>query len=176
MARSGRIAWLVIFLASLAVGAGAQERHERGAQPGQGRHGEPGRGPGAGHGMERGRSGPVAGQHREPGRIHDGWRGDIRHFGGHDASRWQQGRWYHGAHGGRSGWWWIVGPTWYFYLTPVYPYPDPYEPPALVGIAPPPPPGTPPRYWYYCADPPGYYPYVAWCRVTWRAVPAYPPG
>lgn len=167
-----RFAWIAFCLAAVAAAAGAQDRHERGAQPRPGVHGGA---PGAGHGVQRNHP-PGFAPHRGPGRRADGWRGDIRHFGGHDFNRWQQGRWYHGAHGGRSGWWWIVGPSWYFYLAPIYPYPDPYQPPALADIAPPVPPGTPPRYWYYCADPPGYYPYVAWCRVTWRAVPAYPPG
>jgi hypothetical protein len=27
-------------------------------------------------------------------------------------------------------------------------------------------------YWYYCADPPGYYPYVTQCNTTWQTVPA----
>lgn len=161
-----RLAWIAFCLAAAA--AGAQDRHERGAQPRQGMHG------GApGHGGQR-KHPPGFAPQRGPGRPGDGWRGDIRHFRGHDFNRWQQGRWYHGAHGGRSGWWWIVGPSWYFYVAPVYPYPDPYQPPALAGIAPPVAPGSAPRYWYYCADPPGYYPYVAWCRGAWRAVPAYP--
>ena len=27
-------------------------------------------------------------------------------------------------------------------------------------------------YWYYCADPPGYYPYVTQCNTAWQTVPA----
>jgi hypothetical protein len=28
------------------------------------------------------------------------------------------------------------------------------------------------QIWYYCADPPGYYPYVTQCNAGWQAVPA----
>ncbi|WP_448191605.1 hypothetical protein [Azospirillum sp. sgz301742] len=89
---------------------------------------------------------------------------DIARFREHDLDRWRGGRWYHGHHDGRRGWWWIVGGVWYFYPVPVYPYPDPYLPP----VAPPPP---QPSY-YYCPSPPGYYPYVPECPTGWRAVPA----
>ncbi|HTY68227.1 MAG TPA: hypothetical protein VMH36_16345, partial [Alphaproteobacteria bacterium] len=27
---------------------------------------------------------------------------------------WHGGRWFHGEHGGRAGWWWVVGGVWYF--------------------------------------------------------------
>ena len=101
------------------------------------------------------------------------WRGDIRNFHQHDFRRWSGGRWYNGPHGGRSGWWWIVGPTWYFYSSHVYPYPDAYLPPVVV-VAPPLQPPMPPQYWYYCTDPPGYYPYVSQCLVNWQAVPSTP--
>lgn len=96
-----------------------------------------------------------------------GWHGDIRHFRDHDFDRWRGGHWMHGYHGGRLGWWWIVGPTWYFYPAPVYPYPDPYMPPVVAPAAPP-----PPQAWYYCDNPRGYYPYVPQCSVPWRVVPA----
>jgi hypothetical protein len=98
-----------------------------------------------------------------------GWQGDIRHFHEHDIVRWRGGRWFHGPHGGRAGWWWIVGPTWYFYPAPVYPFPDPYLPPVAAG-PPPAPPAS--QVWYYCPDPPGYYPYVPQCRTSWQPVPA----
>ena len=100
------------------------------------------------------------------------WHGDIRHFHERDLHRWRGGHWYHGRHAGRTGWWWIVGPAWYFYPAPIRPYPDPYLPP--VEVAPPPAAITPPQYWYYCANPPGYYPYVAQCRSRWKRVPATP--
>lgn len=43
-----------------------------------------------------------------------------------DYPHWHEGRWFHGPHDGRMGWWWIAGDGWYFYSAPVYPYPDPY--------------------------------------------------
>ncbi|MGA7181119.1 MAG: hypothetical protein WBX11_16255 [Thiobacillaceae bacterium] len=62
-----------------------------------------------------------------------GWHGDIRHFDRHDLDHWRyDGRWRHGWHDGRIGWWWVVGGIWYFYPAPLYPYPDPYVPPVVV--------------------------------------------
>ena len=100
---------------------------------------------------------------------HPRWRGEIGRFHEHDIEVWRGGRWYHGRHDGRMGWWWLVGGLWYFYPYPVYPYPDPYQPPA-VSLPP-----TSPGYWYYCADPAGYYPYVVECYGNWMQVPAAPP-
>jgi len=96
--------------------------------------------------------------------------GDIRHFHQHDYDRWRGGRWYNGRHDGRDGWWWVIGGTfWYFYNAPVYPYPNPYVPPAIHRrVAPPP--GS---YYYYCAPYRDYYPYVTTCPPGgWRLVPA----
>jgi hypothetical protein len=103
--------------------------------------------------------------HRPP------WRGDIRHFHRYDFHTWQRGRWHREHHGGRLGWWWVVGPSWYFYPAPVYPYPNPYVPPVIVVS---PTPENEPQYWYYCADPEGYYPYVEECAEEWQPVPAEP--
>jgi hypothetical protein len=101
------------------------------------------------------------------------WRDrDIHRFHEHDFERWRTGRWVHARHGGRLGWWWIVDGTWYYYPAPVYPYPDPFQPPVVVAA---PPPG-PPSFYYYCGNPAGYYPYVPQCPSGWRAVPAAPPG
>ncbi len=101
------------------------------------------------------------------------WHGDIRHFHQGDYGQWRSGHWFHGRHGGRLGWWWMVGPVWYFYPAPVYPYPDPFQPPAVgVPLAPS---SLPPQFWYYCDNPSGYYPYVPRCRGNWRALPATPP-
>jgi len=106
------------------------------------------------------------------------WRGHIERFHEHDWDLWRAGRWAHVEHGGRFGWWWVVGPTWYYYPQPVYPYPNPYEPPVAVvvpqaaaGPATPPP---APQNWYYCESARGYYPYVPTCPSGWRAVPATP--
>jgi len=105
-------------------------------------------GPGGGwHG------GPGGGWHGNPG----GWRGD--------PGAWRGGNWYHGWHGGVYGWWWAVpGYDWYAYDAPVYPYP-------AYPVAPAP---APTGYWYYCANPPGYYPYVQQCAGPWQPVPPSP--
>jgi hypothetical protein len=95
-------------------------------------------------------------------RHHEGWHGDIRHF---DHGYWRGGHWWHGPYGGRDGWWWIVGPDWYWYAAPVYPYPDPYVPPGQAA-------GT----WYWCDAYQQYYPYVGACPSGWRAVPMQPPA
>ncbi|HEY0524083.1 MAG TPA: hypothetical protein VGD08_11870 [Stellaceae bacterium] len=96
------------------------------------------------------------------------WRDrDIHHFREHDFDRWRAGRWYQGRHDGRAGWWWVVGGTWYYYPQPVYPYPDPYQPPVAAG-----PPPSPGAVYYYCDQPSGYYPYVPSCPSGWRMVPA----
>lgn len=118
----------------------------------------------------------------ERGREHEGeraqirgdhWRGDIRRFHEHDLDRWHGGHWFHGRNGDRLGWWWIVGPSWYFYNAPIYPAPDPYLPPQMAGNAPPAEVGAP-RFWYFCASPRGYYPYIAQCNVRWQQVSARP--
>ena len=80
-------------------------------------------------------------EHHEPG----GRRGDHRVHG------------VHGAHGG-------AGSVWFYYPGPIYPYPYPYMPPPLYEAP------LVPGYWYYCDDPPGYYPYVAECRMPWHTV------
>jgi len=95
------------------------------------------------------------------------WHGDIHSFRDHDLDYWHGGHWFHGPHGGRKGWWWVLGNAWYFYPAPVYPYPNPYIPPVM---APPPPAVT---YWYYCRHPRGYYPYVPACYGRWHEVPGY---
>lgn len=117
------------------------------------------------------------------------WGGDIHRFHERDFVRWRGGRWHHGRHDGRLGWWWVVGGVWYLYSSPVYPYPDPYQPPVVMVeqpasavaspvYAPPPvPTAAAPasvQYWYYCENPAGYYPYVPQCPSAWQKVPATP--
>jgi hypothetical protein len=105
------------------------------------------------------------------------WHGDIHRFGDHDWHLWRGGRWVHGRHDGRIGWWWVVGTIWYFYPAPIYPYPNPYEPPPVALVSPPlvgAPPPPPAQHWYYCDSAQRYYPYVATCPEGWRAVPAVP--
>lgn len=113
------------------------------------------------------------------------WRDrEIHRFHERDIDVWRGGRWYHGYHDNRLGWWWIAAGLWYFYPSPVYPYPDPYAPsvvtPPVVVVpqVPSPPPLQPqpqPQYWYYCASAKGYYPYVPSCPENWQPVPASPP-
>ena len=98
--------------------------------------------------------------------AYDGhWHGDIHHFHDYDMGRWHSGSWVNSFHGGRSGWWWVVGPEWYYYPAPVYPYPDPFVP-STIAVQQPQEPG---QYWY-CGNPSGYYPYIPACYVPWRAV------
>jgi hypothetical protein len=107
-----------------------------------------------------------------------GWHGDIARFHEHDWGLWRGGRWVHQAHGGRMGWWWVVGGVWYFYPSPIYPYPSPWEPPPTFLVTPragPVPPAPPTQYWYLCEASKTYYPYVATCPGGWKQVPAVPP-
>lgn len=114
-------------------------------------------------------------------RIHRGpfphWGGNIARFHEHDWNIWRSGHWNQVRHNGRFGWWWVVGNRWYSYPVPVYPYPNPWEPPT-VALANPPqsaassPPPT--QYWYYCQASMGYYPYIADCPGGWMQVPAKP--
>jgi hypothetical protein len=111
------------------------------------------------------------GRHEEPA-----FRGEIGRFHEHDWGLWRAGRWQHGYHGGRLGWWWIAGGVWYFYPYPVYPYPDPFVPPVVAappapGVVPPPP---TPSNWYYCNSARNYYPYVPSCPEGWQPMPATP--
>ena len=114
------------------------------------------------------------------------WHGDIRRFHERDMNTRRGGRWYHGDHDGRDAWWWFTGGMWYAYSMPVYPYPDPYQPPVVLVPSQAEPPvyveQTPPQaqsapqtqYWYYCTNPAGYYPYVPNCSVDWQKVVANP--
>lgn len=112
------------------------------------------------------------GHHRGPEAGGRGqWHGEIGRFHEHDFGLWRGGYWSHGRHDGRYGWWWIVGGLWYFYPERIDPYPNPYLPPAMAL----PPSSSPPQYWYYCANPAGYYPYVAQCSVDWQQVQATQP-
>jgi hypothetical protein len=96
------------------------------------------------------------------------WHGDIHRFHDRDFDHWKRGRWFHGPHGGRRGWWWIVGNIWYFYPAPIYPYPDPYTPPTVV-IQTTPETQVAQGYWY-CSNPAGYYPYVPLCYAAWQRI------
>jgi hypothetical protein len=100
------------------------------------------------------------GRHDEHGRA-------VHYDHRYSFEAWHGGRWFHGDHGGRAGWWWVVGGIWYFYPAPVYPYP---APPATVYVGPVAPvPAA--QYYYWCGRPAGYYPYVQGCHVPWQPVP-----
>jgi hypothetical protein len=103
------------------------------------------------------------------------WHGDISHFHEHDRDLWRDGRWAHEVHDGRLGWWWVAGDSWYVYPAPVYPYPDPYEPPIAAAPSAAPPAARVPNSWYYCEAAKGYYPYVQTCPGGWKALPEPPP-
>lgn len=105
------------------------------------------------------------------------WRGDISRFHEHDWNLWRGGHWAHARHGGRMGWWWVIGANWYFYPSPVYPYPSPWEPPPTALVSPPvgvAPLAPPTPYWYYCESAHAYYPYVPTCPGGWVQKPATP--
>ena len=104
--------------------------------------------------------------HRGPGPE---WHGNIARFHEHDWGVWRGGHWTHAHHGGRLGWWWVVGPSWYFYPAPVYPYPSPWEPADVIVTGPP-----PAQFWYYCDATRNYYPYVLVCPGGWRAIAPAP--
>lgn len=110
------------------------------------------------------------GHERGDGRAHHG-HGDHHWRGGGGAvlygPGWRGGHWAHGHHAGRLGWWWVVGPSWYYYPAPIYPYPAA----SLIapGVLP-----APVQYWYYCEPLRGYYPNVSACPGLWQAVPATP--
>jgi hypothetical protein len=106
-------------------------------------------------------------EHHWDGRPGWGWHGEWG-WHGMDGGRWHGGHWIHGVHLGRLGWWWVVGDGWYFYPAPVYPYPDPYVPPAVVAPQ--------AGYWYYCPRASAYYPYVTECPGGWTPVTPQAPA
>lgn len=132
-----RFVWAVGLAAIMTVAASAQPHPS--ARPGQ-----PGAGPQSFH------DGRTFNRLPQPNR----WRGDPRSF---NRNVWNGGRWYHGRHDGRLAWWWIVGPSWYYYSRPVYPYPSLYMPP-----------GTAAGWWYWCDATQDYYPYTTYCPSGWR--------
>jgi hypothetical protein len=101
---------------------------------------------------------------------------DVAHFTSQEREHWKRGNWHHGHHHGHNGWWFIVDDFWFFYDSPIYPYPgyvSYYYDDGYYG-------DQSDYYWYWCDDPQGYYPYVQECNGPWRPVPptpdAYGPG
>ena len=121
-----------------------------------------------------------------------GWYGPGFNYGA-----WRGGFWYHGPYLDHYGWWWVVGPTWYYYPGPVYPYPSvDMEPGYIVTVNSPPPPPTSAltvrtatptapqakdssghsnAYSYYCEQSHAYYPMTRACDGGWLATPVQAP-
>jgi hypothetical protein len=111
-------------------------------------------------------------RHDDRGRHEEHGRPAERHYDHrYTFETWHGGRWFHGDHGGRAGWWWVVGGLWYFYPAPVYPYPAAPETVYVGPVAPAP----AAQYYYWCGRPAGYYPYVSGCHVPWQPVPVAAP-
>ena len=87
------------------------------------------------------------------------WAGD---FAGLTPERWRAGHWVHALHDHKLAWWWIVGSDRFFYVDPVFPYPDMYAPP-----------GSAFGWLYWCEAQQDYYPYVTWCPSGWRQLPVH---
>jgi hypothetical protein len=119
--------------------------------------------------------GPPGAPHGGPG-LHPNFMSfghtDFAHFSPAQHTAWVGGHWNHSWHNGHFGWWWFAGGAWYFYDSPIYPYPtyvaDEYVEDDSYGYG-----GGP--TWWYCQSPPGYYPYVQSCGAPWQPVPASPP-
>jgi hypothetical protein len=148
-----RLVSALAIVAALAAPTMASGQHADGHAGGGHPGGFVGHGPGGVHfhapagGFARG------GHFAAPGGAwasHPAWRG------GGSFAHWRGGHWWHGNYGGRLGWWWIVGPDWYWYPYEVAAIPDPYTP---TGMA--------PGYYYWCAPYSAYYPYVGACPVPW---------
>jgi hypothetical protein len=120
-------------------------------------------------------------QHGHGGGGHGGPHGGA-HFGAHPGPHFGNHthapvRGYHGGRGYWRGGVFIGAPlvlSYPWYGAPRY---DPYYGGYYAGVPMYLPPEFPPSdiapgltYWYYCANPGGYYPSVAQCRVPWRVV------
>lgn len=83
------------------------------------------------------------------------------------------GRWVHDRHDGRLGWWWIVGPSWYYYPRP-YAITTPQtviiqQPaqPQQVVVQAAPQVAAPSPVLYYCQSTGTYYPDTMTCPGGW---------
>ncbi|KXW55158.1 hypothetical protein [Ferrovum sp. PN-J185] len=48
---------------------------------------------------------------------------DVHCFHPRELRVWERGRWIQATRGGLYGWWWVIGPRWFYYTAPIYPYP-----------------------------------------------------
>ena len=120
---------------------------------------------------------------------------DVHRFHPRELRAWERGRWIQANRAGLNGWWWVIGPRWFYYPAPVYPYPMMVsERVVFVNAAPPVspmpptyispqgttviPPSPPPvsQMRYFCPSLNGYYPEIAQCPEPWRRVNPIPPG
>ena len=53
----------------------------------------------------------------------------------HEGMDWHRGHWIHDRHGGRLGWWWVLGPSWSYYERPYF---QPIPQTVIVQQVPPP--------------------------------------
>jgi hypothetical protein len=136
----------------------------------------------------------VVQEHRQVVRQHYEFHGhDVHRFSRKQLARWRGGRWNNTCYGGRCGWWWFAGGQWYFYDSPIYPYPlevsaitylesegaaAAVAEPTMPVVQPAPAPAfsaqSLPQVWYFCAAANAYYPYVSSCPSGWQIVPAAP--
>jgi hypothetical protein len=103
------------------------------------------------------------------------------HAYGHYPVRHESGRWVHDHHGGRLGWWWVVGSSWRFFSRP-YVVHEPRtviveQPPVTIVQAPPVPASAPvpAPVLYYCKSTGTYYPDTMTCPGGWSVVTASAP-
>lgn len=105
------------------------------------------------------------------GGFHGGFHAGGFHHGFH-AGGFHAGRFHHGFHGRffHRGFGFVPGIGLGFAFGAAYPWDWGYYPPAYgyYGYAQP----YAGQVWYYCANPPGYYPYVTQCYAPWQVVPA----
>lgn len=86
------------------------------------------------------------------------------------------GRWVHDRHDGRLGWWWIVGPSWYYYPRPyavtapqtvIIQQPIQAQPQQVVIEQGAPQAAAPSPVLYYCKSTETYYPDTMTCPGGW---------
>jgi hypothetical protein len=94
------------------------------------------------------------------------------------------GRWVHDRHNGRLGWWWIVGPSWYFYPRPyavttpqtvIIQQPVQQQPQQVVIEQGAPQAAVPSPVLYYCRSTETYYPDTMTCPGGWSTQTAGEP-
>ena len=103
---------------------------------------------------------------------------------------WRTGHWIHDRHGGRLGWWWVVGPSWHFYERPYIPsqtvvvesppqvvmvQPQPAPPPPVMVVQPQQSAPVQSPVLYYCKATGTHYPETMSCPGGWMTMTASTP-